>query len=66
MAKALKLLRANEAGHAVKMARIRACNMALFFFSMPVSSFVLFATVRVAPLLMLMMRMTYEVSAAAQ
>ena len=49
MAKALKRLRANEAGHAVKMARIRACNMALFFFSMPVSSFVLFATVRVAP-----------------
>lgn len=45
MAKALKGIRAKEAGHAVKMARIRACNMALFFFIMPVSSFVLFATV---------------------
>ena len=55
MAKALKRLRGNEAGHAVKMARIRACNMALFFFSMPVSSFVLFATVRTAALLILMM-----------
>ncbi len=45
MAKALKAIRAEEASHAVKMARIRACNMALFFFIMPVSSFVLFATV---------------------
>lgn len=46
MGKVLKDIRAKEARHAVKMARIRACNMALFFFIMPVSSFVLFATVR--------------------
>lgn len=46
MGKALKGIRAKEASHAVKMARIRACNMALFFFIMPVSSFVLFATAR--------------------
>ena len=45
MASALKGIRAEEASHAVQMARIRACNMALFFFIMPVSSFVLFATV---------------------
>ena len=45
MANALKGIRSEEASHAVKMARIRACNMALFFFIMPVSSFVLFATV---------------------
>ena len=45
MADALKGIRSQEASHAVKMARIRACNMALFFFIMPVSSFVLFATV---------------------
>ena len=58
MAKALKRLRANEAGHAVKMARIRACNMALFFFSMPVSSFVLFATVRTVALCCLLLMTT--------
>ena len=45
MAHALKGIRSQEASHAVQMARIRACNMALFFFIMPVSSFVLFATV---------------------
>lgn len=45
MANALKGIRSEEASHAVQMARIRACNMALFFFIMPVSSFVLFATV---------------------
>ena len=46
MRKELKDIRAKEASHAIKMAHIRACNMALFFFIMPVSSFVLFATVR--------------------
>ena len=65
MATARKRLRDNEAGHAVKMARIRACNMALFFFSMPVSSFVLFATVRTAALLMPMTTLTQGLSAAA-
>lgn len=49
MANALKGIRSEEASHAVKMARIRACNMALFFFIMPVSSFVLFATVSARP-----------------
>ena len=39
-------IRAAEASHAVKMARIRACNMAMMFFIMPVSSFIIFAVVR--------------------
>ncbi len=42
----LASIRAAEAGHAVKMARIRACNMATMFFIMPVSSFIVFAVVR--------------------
>ncbi|BDA43779.1 probable cystic fibrosis transmembrane conductance regulator [Coccomyxa sp. Obi] len=43
MCASLKGIRSNEALHAVKMARIRACNMAMFFFIMPVSSFITFA-----------------------
>ncbi len=39
-------IRAAEASHAVKMARIRACNMAMMFFIMPVSSVIIFAVVR--------------------
>ena len=39
-------IRTAEASHAVKMARIRACNMAMMFFIMPVSSFIVFAVVR--------------------
>ena len=39
-------IRAQEAGVAVKMARIRACNMAMIFFIMPVASFITFAVVR--------------------
>lgn len=46
MCRALKVIRSGEAFHAVKMARIRACNMAMFFFIMPVSSFITFAAVR--------------------
>lgn len=46
MCAALKAIRSSEALHAVKMARIRACNMAMFFFIMPVSSFITFAAVR--------------------
>ncbi len=33
---------------ALQMARIRACNMAMFFFIMPVSSFITFAAVCLA------------------
>ena len=43
----LKDIRNQEAAHAVKMARIRAANMALFFFIMPVSSFITFAVVSI-------------------
>ena len=43
-------IRAAEAGHGVKMARIRACNMAMMFFIMPVSSFIIFAVVRLPAL----------------
>jgi hypothetical protein len=46
MGSALKDIRSREAHHAIKMARIRACNMAMFFFIMPVSSFITFAVVR--------------------
>lgn len=45
MGRALKKIRSQEAYHAIKMARIRACNMAMFFFIMPVSSFITFAVV---------------------
>ncbi len=45
MCATLKGIRSKEAFHAVKMARIRACNMAMFFFIMPVSSFITFAAV---------------------
>lgn len=38
-------IRAREAGHALPMARIRACNMAMMFFIMPVSSLITFAVV---------------------
>ena len=48
MCAALKAIRSSEAFHAVKMARIRACNMAMFFFIMPVSSFITFAAVCLA------------------
>ena len=43
-------IRAQEAGVAVKMARIRACNMAMIFAIMPVASFITFAVVRCAAL----------------
>ena len=46
MLEALRGIRAQEARHAIKMARIRACNMALFFAIMPVVSFITFAVVR--------------------
>ena len=45
MLEALRGIRAQEARHAIKMARIRACNMALFFAIMPVVSFITFAVV---------------------
>jgi hypothetical protein len=45
MLEALRKIRAQEAGHAVKMARIRACNMALYFAIMPIVSFITFAVV---------------------
>ena len=46
MLEALRGIRTQEARHAIKMARIRACNMALFFAIMPVVSFITFAVVR--------------------
>ncbi len=45
MLEALRGIRAQEARHAIQMARIRACNMALFFAIMPVVSFITFAVV---------------------
>jgi hypothetical protein len=45
MLEALRKIRTQEAGHAVKMARIRACNMALYFAIMPIVSFITFAVV---------------------
>ena len=45
MLEALRGIRAQEARHAIQMARIRACNMALFFAIMPIVSFITFAVV---------------------
>ena len=42
----LQQLRAQEAAHLVKMARIRGCNMAFFFFISPLVAFVTFAVYR--------------------
>jgi hypothetical protein len=41
-------IRRQEAAPAVRMARIRAVNMAMIFFIMPVASFITFAVARAA------------------
>ncbi len=45
MLKLLKGIRAKETSYAIRMARIRAMNMALYFFITPLVSFIVFTVV---------------------
>ncbi|DBA75192.1 TPA: hypothetical protein ACH3X1_010497 [Trebouxia sp. C0004] len=47
MLKLLKEIRAKETSYAIRMARIRAMNMALYFFITPLVSFIVFTVVHV-------------------
>ena len=54
----LKGIRLRETSFAIRMARIRACNMALYFFITPLVSFIVFTVVCMpwhTPLLMLLL-----------
>ena len=45
MLRVLRGIRAKETSYAIQMARIRACNMALYFFITPLVSFIVFTVV---------------------
>lgn len=47
MLKLLKGIRAQETSFAIRMARIRACNMALYFFITPLVSCIVFTVVSI-------------------